>query len=84
MGKMTFIVDFPDGQEPAVGFATPILGGRLSFVAFEDIRVYQLTQDESQALTIFTEENQFDFRDCCEEYNADPDVIAEKLSQQAI
>lgn len=38
MGKMTFIVDFPDGQEPAVGFATSILGGQLVSFAFSDLR----------------------------------------------
>ncbi|MEN4243866.1 hypothetical protein P9A06_04700 [Serratia marcescens] len=38
MGKMTFIVDFPDGQEPAIGFATSILGGQLLSFAFSDLR----------------------------------------------
>ncbi|WP_208952637.1 hypothetical protein [Rahnella sp. ChDrAdgB13] len=38
MGKMTFIVDFPDGQEPAVGAGTDILGGQFISVYFGDMR----------------------------------------------
>lgn len=34
MGKMTFVVDYPDGQEPAVSAATDILGGKLISAAF--------------------------------------------------
>uniref|UniRef100_UPI001AD8959A hypothetical protein n=1 Tax=Rahnella sp. ChDrAdgB13 TaxID=1850581 RepID=UPI001AD8959A len=37
MSKMTFVVDFPDGQEPAVGAGSDILGGKLVSVAFSDI-----------------------------------------------
>jgi len=36
MGLMTFVVDFPDGQEPAVSAATDILGGKLVSAAFSD------------------------------------------------
>jgi len=36
MGKMTFVVDFPDGQEPVVSAATDILGGKLLSAAFKD------------------------------------------------
>ncbi|RAP70853.1 hypothetical protein [Candidatus Erwinia dacicola] len=36
MGKITFVVDFPDGQEPAVSGATDILGGKLVSAAFFD------------------------------------------------
>lgn len=36
MGKVTFVVDFPDGREPAVSAATDILGGKLLSVAFKD------------------------------------------------
>jgi hypothetical protein len=36
MGKMTFVVDYPDGQEPAVSAATDILGGKLLSFAFKD------------------------------------------------
>lgn len=42
MGKMTFVVDYPDGQEPAVSAATDILGGKLVSAAFKD-----LTEDNS-------------------------------------
>lgn len=38
MGKVTFVVDFPDGQEPSVGFNTDILGGQLISVYFGDMR----------------------------------------------
>lgn len=38
MSKMSFIVEFEDGKEPAIGFATDILGGKLLSFAFSDIR----------------------------------------------
>jgi hypothetical protein len=37
MSKMTFVVDFPDGQEPPVSAGIRILGGKLVSVAFKDI-----------------------------------------------
>ena len=36
MGKVTFVVDFPDGREPVISAATDILGGKLLSVAFKD------------------------------------------------
>ncbi|EJP3909172.1 hypothetical protein NUQ54_001160 [Salmonella enterica] len=36
MGKVTFVVDFEDGEEPMVSVATEILGGRLSSVLWGD------------------------------------------------
>lgn len=84
MSKYTLVVEFEDGKEPAVSGATEILGGRLSFVAFEDIRKYQLDQDEAQALTVMTDEMEECFRDCCEASGADPESIIEKLYQQSI
>lgn len=36
MGKMTFVVDFPDGQEPPVSAGSDILGGALVSVSFHD------------------------------------------------
>lgn len=36
MSKMTFVVEFPDGQEPVVSAATDILGGKLLSAAFKD------------------------------------------------
>ncbi|HAG2017431.1 TPA: hypothetical protein G8V52_000675 [Salmonella enterica] len=38
MGKVTFVVYFGDGEEPAVSMATEILGGRLSAVLWADYR----------------------------------------------
>lgn len=38
MGKVTFVVDFEDGEEPMVSVATEILGGRLSSVLWGDYR----------------------------------------------
>jgi hypothetical protein len=37
MGKVTFVVEYPDGQEPSVGFNTSILGGQILSVAFSDM-----------------------------------------------
>lgn len=36
MSKMTFVVEFPDGQEPVISAATDILGGKLLSAAFKD------------------------------------------------
>lgn len=38
MGKVTFVVDFKDGEEPAISMATEVLGGRLSAVLWADYR----------------------------------------------
>lgn len=38
MGKVTFVVDFKDGDKPTVSAATKILGGRLSAVLWGDYR----------------------------------------------
>lgn len=38
MGKVTFVVEFKDGEEPAVNGGTEILGGRLSAVQWSDYR----------------------------------------------
>ena len=37
MGKVTFVVEFEDGKEPAVGADTGILGGQLVAVAWRDL-----------------------------------------------
>lgn len=37
MGKVTFVVEFEDGKEPAVNGHTEILGGRLCRVAWLDV-----------------------------------------------
>ena len=84
MIRYTFVVEYEEGKEPSVGAATDILGGKLSFVAFNDIRDFQLTAEEAQALTMLTDESPDAFKDNCEEVDADPDSIIEKLYQQAI
>lgn len=38
MGKVTLLVEFEDGKEPAVSGSTEILGGRLSAVRWSDYR----------------------------------------------
>jgi hypothetical protein len=83
MSRYTFVVEYEDGKEPAIGSQTDILGGRLCYVAFDDIRQYQLSQEEAQAITLLTDENEDDFYQCCAETAADPDEILEKLKQQA-
>ncbi|HFU1359323.1 TPA: hypothetical protein ACGQTY_002506 [Citrobacter farmeri] len=46
MGKVTFVVDFKDGEEPAVSMATDVLGGRLSAVLWADYRDDFFTEEE--------------------------------------
>ncbi|MEA1064561.1 hypothetical protein ACFSFZ_02400 [Mixta tenebrionis] len=36
MGKMTFVVDYPDGQEPPVSAGSDIYGGTLVSASFHD------------------------------------------------
>lgn len=38
MGKVTFVVVFEDGKEPAVNGHTEILGGRLASILWADYR----------------------------------------------
>ncbi|STA83286.1 hypothetical protein [Citrobacter koseri] len=46
MGKVTFVVDFKDGEEPAVSMSTEVLGGRLSAVLWADYRDDFFTEEE--------------------------------------
>lgn len=46
MGKVTFVVDFKDSEEPAVSMATEVLGGRLSAVLWADYRDDFFTEEE--------------------------------------
>ncbi|EBD5992639.1 TPA: hypothetical protein MPK85_002691 [Salmonella enterica] len=46
MGKVTFVVDFEDGEEPMVSVATEILGGRLSSVLWDDYRDDFFTEEQ--------------------------------------
>lgn len=84
MSKYTFIVEYEDGKEPAVGFGTKILGGRLCTVAFEDIRKNQLDEEEAHALKSFIDEHMNEFDDCCEENEVSSEAINEKLYHQAM
>ncbi|EPK1682077.1 hypothetical protein RFD78_000789 [Klebsiella aerogenes] len=38
MGKVTFVVEFLDGEEPSVSSGTKIFGGKLSSVQWSDYR----------------------------------------------
>lgn len=53
MARFSSVVEFEDGKEPSVGFGTEILGGRLCFVSFDDVRERNLTEGESEALREF-------------------------------
>ncbi|EAR5747680.1 hypothetical protein [Salmonella enterica] len=46
MGKVTFVVYFEDGEEPAVSAETKILGGRLSSVLWDDYRDDFFTEEQ--------------------------------------
>ncbi len=46
MGKVTLVVDFPDGKVPAVGANTEVLGGRLCSVAWSDVTVFPWRNNE--------------------------------------
>lgn len=46
MGKVTFVVDFKDGEEPAVSMATEVMSGRLSAVLWADYRDDFFTEEE--------------------------------------
>ncbi|MBH1918606.1 hypothetical protein [Serratia surfactantfaciens] len=83
MSKYTFVVEFEDGKEPGVGFGTKILGGKLCMVAFEDIRKYQLEEEEAYALKEFIGDHQADFTACCEENEVSGEAIHEKLRHQS-
>lgn len=37
MGKVTFVVEFEDGKEPAVNAGTDILGGKMASVSWRDV-----------------------------------------------
>lgn len=46
MGKVTFVVEFLDGEEPPVSSGTKILGGRLSSVLWSDYRDDHLSPNQ--------------------------------------
>lgn len=47
MGRVTLVVDFEDGSEPAVHGNMQVLGGRLSAVLWSDYRDDFLKQEEA-------------------------------------
>lgn len=46
MGKVTFVVEFEDGEEPIVNGGTEILGGRLCAVSWSDYRDDYFTPEQ--------------------------------------
>lgn len=78
MGKVTFVIDYPDGQEPKVSFNTDVLGGQLKAVLWSDYRDDLLTGEELEVI-----EGSFDdcetFGNRCEELSVNPDELVEKL-----
>lgn len=56
MSKFTFVVEYEDGKEPAVGTGTEILGGRLCSAAFFDYRTEHFTEEEANQVRDAIEE----------------------------
>lgn len=77
--EYTFIVEYEKGKEPAVSGATEILGGRLVYVAFEDIRDNQLTPEEASVLSDFIGSDEDEFLEYCASHCINSDDIIEKL-----
>ncbi|NDJ59401.1 hypothetical protein GWD52_20940 [Enterobacteriaceae bacterium 4M9] len=51
MGKVTFVVEFEDGEEPTVNFNnTKILGGRLTAILVDDYRNAFFTDEETRTV----------------------------------
>lgn len=51
MSKMTFVVEYEDGKEPAIGAGMEIYGGKLCSVTFMDYRDDHLTEADSNHIT---------------------------------
>lgn len=77
--EYTFVVEYEKGKEPAVSGATEILGGRLVYVAFEDIRGNQLTPEEASVLSDFIGSDEDEFFGYCADHGINPEDIIEKL-----
>lgn len=77
--EYTFVVEYEKGKEPAVSGATEILGGRLVYVAFEDIRDNQLTPEEASVLSDFIGSDEDEFFGYCADHGINPEDIIEKL-----
>ena len=80
MGKMTFVVEFEDGKEPAVFADMGIEGGRLVASGFNDYRDELLTGDEVSAVIGLFNEHRRDLEVWCDEFDADAENIERKLN----
>lgn len=51
MGKMTFVFEFEDGKEPAVGAGMEFHGGRIVAAAFHDYRDSFFTDRQNEQIS---------------------------------
>ncbi|WAT06460.1 hypothetical protein O1V64_10940 [Rouxiella badensis] len=81
MSKVTFVVEYQDGEEPVINAGTQILGGRICSVAFFDYKDDHLAEAELSAV-----ENSLNEADCfkelCGELGVNSEEILEKLRMQ--
>ncbi|UPK82808.1 hypothetical protein LW139_09005 [Proteus vulgaris] len=77
MGKMTFVVEYDDNEEPIVYAGMKILGGHLVAFAFNDYRDDLLTQDEAHAVNNSIEPTVL--QEYCEEFEVNYDEVVAKL-----
>lgn len=80
MSKMTFVVEFEDGKEPAVFADMSIEGGRLVAAGFHDYRNNLLTEDEVSAVIGTFNEDRKDFEYWCDEFEVDSEEIELKIN----
>ena len=50
MSKMTFVVDFKDGEEPPIDAGTQLLGGRVCAAAFYDYREDYFSEQDTEII----------------------------------
>lgn len=50
MGKMTFVVEFEDGEEPPVSKGMDVAGGRVVAAAFYDYRNDYFTDEQKEVI----------------------------------
>lgn len=80
MGRMTFVVEFEDGKEPAVFADMGIEGGRLVAAGFHDYREDLLTEDEVSAVIGTFGEYRRGLEEWCDEFNVDREEIERKIN----
>lgn len=78
MGKVTFVVEFEDGQNPPVHFNQDILGGKLSAVLWSDYRDDLFSYEEVEAIEGIFDDSEY-VETWCEELKVDIDEIVVKL-----